>query len=274
MVRTTVVADFEAFFSRPVAPTRRIAVGELRFPRAATGRDESARVAAASMLLGGVVASFAPGLDEDDTSELHRLIDNVDSDWRVPQPRLRHRLQKDRVGLKRSINRLVELQPQTQGSAVSLRVQVDRTNGTATQHCLAAVYCAMALDEHLRSRVCSALRLGLAWAGTPGEDLLAVLRVASASGDWLGGGNSAGWGRGANGSAVPMSVSADPINWALELLGLGGEPEAEGPRVHKRMVQRAFRTALRDAHPDHGAPIDGAAQRIAELDTARRILLG
>ena len=77
MVRTTVVADFEAFFSRPVAPTRRIAVGELRFPRAATGRDESARVAAASMLLGGVVASFAPGLDEDDTSELHRLIDTL-----------------------------------------------------------------------------------------------------------------------------------------------------------------------------------------------------
>ncbi|MEZ5269168.1 MAG: hypothetical protein R2789_11615 [Microthrixaceae bacterium] len=258
MVRTTVVADFEAFFSRPVAPTRRIAVGELRFPRAATGRDESARVAAASMLLGGVVASFAPGLDEDDTSELHRLIDNVDSDWRVPQPRLRHRLQKDRVGLKRSINRLVELQPQTQGSAVSLRVQVDRTNGTATQHCLAAVYCAMALDEHLRSRVFRAParpRMGR----DPGEDLLAVLRVASASGDWLGGGNSAGWGRGANGSAVPMSVSADPINWALELLGLGGEPEAEGPRVHKRMVQRAFRPRCVTRtptmeHPSTGRP--------------------
>jgi hypothetical protein len=31
---------------------------------------------------------------------------------------------------------------------------------------------------------------------------------------------------------------------------------------------------LRDAHPDHGAEADGAAQRIAELTEARRILTG
>lgn len=261
MVRTTVVADFEAFFSRPVAPTRRIAVGELRIPAAMADRRTSASVAAASMLLGGVLATFAPALDEDDTGELHRLIDDVDSGRRIPQPRLRHRLQVDRVGLKRSTNRLLQGHRSRSDTRSALELEVDRTNGTATQQCLAAVYCAMPLAESSRSRVCAALRLGLVWAGTPGEDLLAVLRVGAVSGNW--------WG----GSGSPSSVAADPVSWALELLGLP-EPSDPGESVQKRTVQRAFRTALRDAHPDHGAPIDGAAQRISELNTARRILLG
>jgi hypothetical protein len=38
-------------------------------------------------------------------------------------------------------------------------------------------------------------------------------------------------------------------------------------------VQRRFRAALRDAHPDHGGVVDDAAQRIADLSEARRILL-
>ena len=41
----------------------------------------------------------------------------------------------------------------------------------------------------------------------------------------------------------------------------------------RAVVQQAFRDALRDAHPDHGADHDSAAQRIAELTEARRILL-
>jgi hypothetical protein len=31
---------------------------------------------------------------------------------------------------------------------------------------------------------------------------------------------------------------------------------------------------LREVHPDHGAEVAGAAQRIAELSEARRILIG
>lgn len=249
MVRSTSVAQFEAYFSRPVAPTRRIAIGGLRFPDAA----------AASMLLGGVVATFADALDEDDSSELHRLIDDVDTHRRVAQPRLRHRLQKDRIGLKRSVNRLIEVDPGGSDGRLTYRLDVDRGNGTATQHCLAAVYCARSFDDSDREKVCAALRLGLAWAGSPGEDLLAVLRAGRT-----------------NGYGPPVGASTDPVTWAMELLGLvddsddGGEEAATG----RRRVQRAFRSALRDAHPDHGAPIDGAAQRIAELNAARSILLG
>ncbi|MFV0316600.1 MAG: hypothetical protein ACK5O2_06520 [Microthrixaceae bacterium] len=262
MPRARVVADFEAFFSRPVAPTRRIALGSLGFPNSGTDNvnESTRRVALASMLLGGVVATFGPALDEDDTVDLHRLIDDIDGGRRVPQPRLRHRFQRDRVGLKRSVNRLVEVDASALDPRAMFRLEVDRTNGTATQHCLAAVYCARTAPASARSRVCAALRVGLAWAGTPGEDLLAVLRVGSIHGDWAG----------VSVDDPVLGVSADPVGWALDLLGLTGTESAVG----RRTVQRAFRSALRDAHPDHGAPIDGAAQRIAELNTARRILLG
>jgi curved DNA-binding protein CbpA len=39
-------------------------------------------------------------------------------------------------------------------------------------------------------------------------------------------------------------------------------------------VQRNYRERLREVHPDHGAEVAGAAQRIAELSEARRILIG
>jgi DnaJ-class molecular chaperone len=39
-------------------------------------------------------------------------------------------------------------------------------------------------------------------------------------------------------------------------------------------VLRRYREMLRHAHPDHGASTEGAAQRIAELAEARRILTG
>ena len=60
---------------------------------------------------------------------------------------------------------------------------------------------------------------------------------------------------------------ADPEAWALGVLGLAG------PRPARRDVQRRFRDLLRVAHPDHGGGESDAAERIAELTEARRILL-
>jgi hypothetical protein len=74
-------------------------------------------------------------------------------------------------------------------------------------------------------------------------------------------------GRGA--PAWSVAAYLDPSQWALELLGFG---DREGT-PSKREVQRIFRQLVRDAHPDHGAESEGAAQRIAELTEARRILL-
>ena len=62
----------------------------------------------------------------------------------------------------------------------------------------------------------------------------------------------------------------DPVAWAMDILGLEAEEEA---RISRHAVQRRFRILLRDAHPDHGGVDTGAADRIAELTEARRILL-
>ncbi|MCZ7631140.1 MAG: hypothetical protein M5U19_19780 [Microthrixaceae bacterium] len=153
-----VLAEFEAFFSRPVAPYRRIAVGRLRLGEPG---GTAAATSAAAMLLGGVLGTFAGTLDDDDLVDLHRLIDDIEHDRRIPQPRMRHRLQTDRVGLKRSTSQLVG-----DPSGV-LRLRLDWTNGTRAQHALAAVYSAAALEGDQRHKVAAAMRLGLGWAGSP-----------------------------------------------------------------------------------------------------------
>jgi curved DNA-binding protein CbpA len=62
----------------------------------------------------------------------------------------------------------------------------------------------------------------------------------------------------------------DPVKWALDRLGFARESNAPSSRD----VQRNYRERLREVHPDHGAEVAGAAQRIAELSEARRILIG
>jgi hypothetical protein len=57
--------------------------------------------------------------------------------------------------------------------------------------------------------------------------------------------------------------------WAMEVLGLGA-----GMRLERADVQARFRRLVRQAHPDHGAARDGAAERLAELSEARELLLG
>jgi hypothetical protein len=61
------------------------------------------------------------------------------------------------------------------------------------------------------------------------------------------------------------------VQWALGVLDLSRGGTAAVP--DRDDVQRQFRDLLRVAHPDHGGDIDGAAQRIADLTEARRILL-
>ena len=65
------------------------------------------------------------------------------------------------------------------------------------------------------------------------------------------------------------------MSWALGVLGLDSSAaQRRRPPRPQGDVQRRFREQLMAAHPDHGGDADGAAQRIAELTEARRILLG
>ena len=119
------------------------------------------------------------------------------------------------------------------------------------QMTLAATYAAGQLPLNLRPRVFDVLRAGLRWRGPIGPSLITHLSGRHGAPAWS------------------AAAYLDPSRWALDVLGFGDRPATPT----KREVQRTFRRLVRDAHPDHGAESEGAAQRIAELTEARRILL-
>ena len=97
-----VLAQLEIWHSRPVAPTRRVALGTSKLPvDPAPGFG--------GLLLGGIVADCIGGLDEDLHDDLVRLTRQLQRGDRIPQPRLRHRLQVDLIGLTRSNHRQARL---------------------------------------------------------------------------------------------------------------------------------------------------------------------
>jgi hypothetical protein len=202
------------------------------------------------VLLGGVVAANARGLDEDLVPDLVRLTHQLERGHRIPQPRLRHRLQVDTIGLQRSIHRL-------HGMGEELELEIDDAHGDPVQQLLGAVYAAGTLPDGARPAVMATIRRAVGWNGPIGPDLIAVL---------------AGFGR-AGGANVGRRAVGDPVTWALDVLELvnGGHTSSDPPP--RAAIQQRFRALLRDAHPDHGGEDDAAAARIADLTEARRILL-
>ena len=70
------LAGLEIFHSRPAQPTRRVALGHMVLPvDPAPGFG--------GLLLGSVVASHLPGIDDDLGPDIHRLIDEVGGGRRV-----------------------------------------------------------------------------------------------------------------------------------------------------------------------------------------------
>ncbi len=238
------LAELEIFHSRPIAPTRRIAVGRAWLP----GSSDGSGPGLGGLLLGAVCARFGPGLTHDLLGEVMGLAYELEQRFSVAQPRLRHRLQSDRVGLTRSRQRLYG--PSGGSSSGELRCEFEGWRATPSQLVLGAVYAAGLAGPEVRSEALRAVRRGLAWRGDTGPALFAYL----AAGQPL---------------ANPARALADPVGWALEVLGF--EHEVELPE--QAAVRRGFREALRAAHPDLGAAEAEAADRIAELSEARRILL-
>jgi hypothetical protein len=232
------LAELEVYHSRPIAPTRRVALGNTLLPC-----DPSPGFA--GLLLGGIAARFAMDLDPDDVPDIVALTHELEAGRRIPQPRLRHRFQDDRVGLTPSAHRL-----HRDDDTDAMRFQFTTNKGAPSQQVLGAVYAAGRLDTGARGDVLAAVRRGLAWTGDIGPALLAHL---------------AGRGHG----ALSSSAMADPVGWAMGVLGLSALDERPG----KGVVQRGYRDALLAAHPDHGGADDQAAQRIADIGEARRILL-
>jgi hypothetical protein len=242
-----ILAELEVFHSRPVAPTRRVALGHLDLP-------SDPAPGFGGLLLASVVAAHMPDLDPEMFDDLDRLTVQLEHGHRIPQPRLRHRLQADRVGLLRSVHRL-------HGGSEALTFDFD-DKGSPAQHILAAVYAAALLPLGPRTKVMALVRKAMRWAGPVDETLVAYLSGLARDRGWS------------------AEAHQDPVGWALRVLELRprpGTPVANGARRHmppgRQTVQRRFRELLRQAHPDHGGDAAGAAARIAELSEARRVLL-
>ena len=229
------LAIFEAYYSRPIAPTRRVALGRMMLPiDPAPGFG--------GVLLGGIMARFVRELDADLDEELDALVDDLEVGRHIGQPRLRHRLQVDRVGLARCRHRL-------EADGEQFRFDFESNIGTPTQHVLCAAYAASQVETEERASLFTAIRKGLDWVG-PIDD--ALVRDLS------------------DRRTLVASAGSYPKGGALERLGIAGS--LSGEALHAE-VSRSFRELLIQAHPDHGGSVELAADRIAELREARRILI-
>ena len=118
---------------------------------------------------------------------------------------------------------------------------------------LAAVYSAGTIQPGPRADVMKVIRRAIGWQGDTDSDDVLLSHLSSRFERY----------------ALSSSSQADPVAWALEVLGfeaLDDVPDAD-------TLRKTFRSALREAHPDVGGDTDDAAHRIAELTEARRILL-
>lgn len=228
-----VLAEIEIRHSRAIAPTRRVAMGELFLPT-----DDPP--GPGGVLLAGILGGFARLLDEDTREALDRLLWDIDNGGRVAQPRLRYRFQADVHGLDRSRHRLIRV-----GRAMALELD---DHGAALPQVLGAVYAASRLTLRARPQVFRLLRRATRWEGEVDERLLAYLASDEAP-------------------FRPPDARGDE-HWALEVLGFAARTEPPRSDILAR-----FRVLVRDAHPDHGADVVGAGERITDLQEAKRILL-
>jgi len=235
------LAEIEIRHSRAVAPTRRVALGPHWLPtEPAPGYG--------GILLGGIVAAHLGEVDAELREDFLVLVDDLEADRRISQPRLRHRFQTDVVGLDRSRHKLVGHPENDRFDDVRFELE---GNGRPVPQILGAIYAAARLHPDARPRVFAAIRKAATWEDGPTPRLVMFLTdLTNVPPTW--------WRR----------FSTDE-RWALEVLGFG--PDEEQPRRDE--VQQRFRTLLRESHPDHGAENEGAGQRILELTEARRILL-
>jgi hypothetical protein len=199
------LAELEVWHTRPLAPTRRVSLGTLVLP----------------------------------VPDVHRLIDQVERDVRVVQPRLRHRFQVDRHGLARSTHRLL-------GEGENIRFDF-QTTGSPLAQVLGAVYAVERLDPASRHVVAPVLHKAMRWQGVVGPALIAHL---------------------AGTNSATLSTLADPRAWAMDVLGF---PEGS-PAPTKKQVTAQFRQKMRAVHPDHGGDHEVASTAVFELAEARRIL--
>src|SRR5438874_7187419 len=144
------LAELEIRHSRAAVPTRRVALGERWLPAQPPPGP-------GGLLLGGLVAAHVDAIDDELLVELLGLIDDLESDRRIPQPRLRHRFQTDVVGLDRSRHKLA-----AEGEEMVFELDA---HGPAVPQVLGAVSAVRDLREAARPVAFTALPRARRWAG-------------------------------------------------------------------------------------------------------------
>ena len=230
------LAELEFYHSRKIAPTRRLTLGRSYLPiHPSPGNG--------SLLLAAVVARYLKQVDFEFHDEYLGILKKVQRGERVGQPRLRHRLQKDKVGLARTRHRLSSLNGK-------LRISFDDADTAPEQNVLAAAYVVAEFSYSDRPATMNLLRKAAKWNGEVGEDFLGYLL-------------------GQHKNYIVRIGHKDTATWALHVLGINN------PSPSRSEIKRRFRELLRTAHPDTGDLTKNydAAQRISDLTEARRVLL-
>ena len=233
------LAELEIRHSRPVVPTRRIALGELFLPtKPAPGPG--------GLLVAGIVGAWSMLLDDEIREDLDRLIADLGRGVRVAQPRLRHRFQIDTHGLDRSRHKLIGI-----GEGIGLELD---GHGAPLPQILGAIYAAGMISIHARPAVFRLIRRATRWQGPLDGDTNHARLLHYLRGDE---------------AAFRVRDEVYDEGWALMTLGFrkGSEPARSD-------ILQQFRRLIREAHPDHGADDAGAGQRITDLAEAKRILIG
>lgn len=228
------LAEVEIRHSRPVAPTRRVALGLTVLPTDPVPGW-------GPVLLGGLIAVNMPDLAEDLVPDLYTLLGQMESGEQISQPRLRHRFQKDTVGLDSTTHSLI---------GEGENVWFDFEAGAIPEvNVLGALYAANLLPEESRRLTFRVLRKAADWDRPLDGDFVAHLLGDDAA--------FSQWRR------LPSDT-----RWALQLLGFGPN---DAPQ--RQIIQTRFRDAVWSCHPDRGGSTVDAGQRMAELKRARDILL-
>lgn len=227
------LAELQIWHTRPVTPTRRVALGHLVLPT-----DPAPGLG--GVLLAAVVAAYLPNVEQELTPDISRLIDQVARGQRIVQPRLQHRYQVDRHGLAVSVHQMV-------GDAEHVEFDL-HSMGRPLSQVLGAVYALERFDLDIRRQVAPVLHRAMRWQGPIGPSFVADITGVS---------------------RVDLVGITDPRAWALDLLGF----PVGTSKVTKKDVMNRFRVRLREAHPDHGGNDADAGVTIERLGEARRILL-
>ncbi len=228
-----IVAELAICHSRPMAPTRRIALGVQNLPTQYPYYG--------ALLLAAIAAENYRCISADLCEELDDVLASYVAGHKVSQPIVRHRFQVDRVGLLSANQRIHKHKD-------SLRFELNNGSALPEQLVLGAILAAQSLPLESRGVAFRSMKKARTWNQNVDASFTSYI---------------------VEGFLASAQV-AGSRSWALETLAFN---PFNGTSPSKRIVKKRFRSLLRKAHPDHGGLDNSAATRIEELTEARNILL-